>query len=270
MALKPILKTLDGLDESVSALYREATEKEVESGGGDPFHILDVERSDGWEVANTGGLLRTIEKLRPAERKLAKFGDLSPDEVEGLRAKNAELEEKLASGKVKDKDAVEAIKAEMAAAHQAEIQGRDEVIEGLEAVLYEEIVERKAGEALIEGGFKGALKVLRPHLLDCLKPVRDASGRLTRDVEVIDPATGNPRVAGSAGDPMTPAQRVAEFMDDPGFARLADGTGSTGAGLDSADAATPTNGVRYIKADDQDAINANFEAIGKGEAIVID
>ena len=71
MALKPILESLEGLDDSASGLYAEIEED------GRTFYRLDVEQTEGWELANTRGLKRALEQERAKVRDAGKPKDNS-------------------------------------------------------------------------------------------------------------------------------------------------------------------------------------------------
>jgi len=106
--LKATLKTLDGLDDSLKALYAET----------DGTFTLQVE---GMVTdAEVNGLKTALVKEREAHNSFKKFG--TPDEI---TAKIADLETKAASKGAKDADH-QAIIDQMKAEHAAELQSRDE------------------------------------------------------------------------------------------------------------------------------------------------
>jgi len=74
MALKAMLKTLDGLNDAQKALYKQ---------DGDKF-MLDVEPVDGFELVGGGlksALLRERENREAAEKRLERFKDVDPDKA---------------------------------------------------------------------------------------------------------------------------------------------------------------------------------------------
>jgi len=229
MALNPILASLDGLDENTSNLYVEREE------GGETVYVLDVTPTDGWELGNTRKLKRALELERAKAKVSDRLGDeISPGDVEALRDEIATLKDdakrsRKAKASTSD-DASNAKIDELIRLHQEKEKKWQAAESELDGEVDRLLRVKEARDALKAGGFEGAEDVMLPHLLGCLRTSRDARTK-ARYVEVFNPDDGTPRIGGTGGEPMTPTQRVAEYLENPQFQRLADGAGKTGGGL---------------------------------------
>jgi hypothetical protein len=264
MALKAKLKTLDGLDETVAAEY---TAQE------DGTFILDVEAVGTLELADTAGLKSALGKERANAKKALesaqRFGDLDPDKARDALKKVDEM-----AGWDPDKEVAEKIKArekQLIERHEAEKADLTKLQKALESQLEQNLIIAAATKAISE--HDGSLRLLLPHVKTQTRMRKTPDGQFI--AEVIGPE-GNPRVGDSAGNPMTIPQLVEEMKADEAFAPAFKGTGSSGSGAGE----TPTGGKappaaradgkkpKMIPASDQAALNANVDAIAKGEVVV--
>ena len=207
MALKLIVDSVDGLDDSVKALY-------VEKDG--KFH-LDV---DG--IEDTSGLKGALTKERKRademEKKIKRWERLgkTEDEIAELVAKAEET----AQTEAEKKGEWEKLKAQMNAAHMDALKAKDETITQMRERLNAELVDAKAVAAIAAA--KGEPALLLPHVQRFTK-VDDEF-----NVQVVD-AKGDPRVNGK-GEPLTISDLVSEMRQSEVFGRAFEGSGNSGSG----------------------------------------
>lgn len=219
MALKAVLTSLDGIDDSIKALYVEKDGK----------HILDVETVEGYALEDVSGLKTALGKERTTrerlERDVVKFKDLDPDKAREALAK---LEELTSIDPAKEADKIantkfEAAKSQLLEKHQGDLTARDGKISSLEGLVDQLARKQEAIAAIAE--HKGSVDLLLPHVLNITKSeVTDDGVR----VKVLQP-DGNDRVNGK-GDPMSIRELVAEMRQSDIYGPAFEGSGQSGSG----------------------------------------
>lgn len=193
MALKAFYSKSEDVPKEHAAFY-----KKVDLPDGGSVHRLDVEKTDGWELADTGGLLASLESERKAGRKLKQYGDLTPEKAKEHADRVAALEEELErlkdSGKGGSPDRWKAREEEIGRLHSEEKRKLEEKANGLLKQLDDELGQRTAIAALEAHGFKQAAKVLLPHVVSQIG-FSDENGRRRSFVKRDD---GSPRL--TSGD----------------------------------------------------------------------
>lgn len=271
MALKIILSQAE--HEALSDDFK----KEYKAQDGGTF-ILDTVAVGGYEVQNIAGLKKSLEAARGerdrATERLKAFGELDPEAAKTAIQKLAEL----GDGNVKTEERVKAATEQVTKLHKAELEKADSRVKGLRGQLEKILVDNAALEALSKAKAKASL--LMPHLRTQIRTRELDNGTFV--VEVID-SSGNVRVGDVHGNPMTIPQLVEEMSKDENFAVAFPGTGQTGSGQtgnsqsgagsgsgQSSGRAAGAPGSIRIKRTDQEALNANFEKLASGEAVVVD
>lgn len=273
MALKIIIKAdeHEALSEDLKKEYKKQN---------DGSFILDTVSVDGFAVENVSGLKKSLEAARGerdrAMEKLKSFGDLDPESARTAITKLAEL----GDGSTKIEERVKAATEQIGKLHKTELEKVSGRAEGLRKQLEKILVDNAALEALNKAKAKASL--LMPHLRSQIRTRELDNGQFV--VEVVG-ADGNVRVGDAQGNPMTIPQLVEEMSKDETFAVAFPGTGQTGSGQTGNNAPSgagsgsggsggtggkPVMGSIRIKRNDQDAVNAHWEQIASGEAVVVD
>lgn len=233
MSLNYQIDSIEGLDESIAALYKKT----------DKGFVLDLEGAPKQDVS---GLKSALEKEREArknlEKSMRKVKDIDPDEytkmAERIQAMDA-LEAKRQKKEAEKKGQWEKLEKDLKSEHQRQLEAmklaaqereaklsaeRDEMAKGLERHIGEkELIKAIASE-------KGSAVVLMPHVKGQIKVVKTDQGKY--EPRVIDPK-GNIRY-GETGAPMTPVELIKEFKQKPEFQSVFDvdkkpgGSDSTG------------------------------------------
>lgn len=219
------------LAEPLKAEYRDPTEAELAANPALKDHmILDVGAEGGYGLDNVDALKKTLgtEKKRAddAEKSLKAFEGVPAD----AKAKLAKLEEleKLDPDKEADKIAqakFDSMKADLVKAHDDEMSPLKERASLLFTELDKSRRQEAATKAIVDAG--GNPDVLLPHVLGHTKFV-EKDGQFS--VQVIDPASGAPRVADAHGNGMSLVQLVDEFKGKDAFAPLFSASGKSGGG----------------------------------------
>lgn len=238
MALAAILAAIDGLPEAIKGEYRPASDSEVQTNPAlKGKYLLDVTPADGFRLGNVDGLNTSVQTLTTAkqqlEGKLAKFGDLNPDDVTAKLTRLGELEaidpakeaDKLVTAKV------DAVKRDMTTQFDTERTDLNGKVGKYRGALDNVLRKGAAIEQISAAG--GSVEALLPHVLNNLKFVESDDGKF--NVQVVD-GDGNTRVGDAAGNPMTVAQLVGEFKSKDAFAPLFSASGQSGGG------ASPSSG----------------------------
>ncbi len=232
MALAAILASIDSLSEGLKGEYRPASDAEVAANPAlKGKFLLDVTPTEGFRLGNVDGLNSQVQKLTgdktKLEGKLAKFGDLNPEDVTAKLEKLGTLE---ALDPEKEADKIAQAKVDAALRDQAgkfdterqSLTGKAQTYRGaLDGVLR----RGEAIKAITEAG--GSTEALLPHILGNLKFNETDDGKFS--VQVVD-AEGNPRIGDAAGNPMTLEQLVGEYKTKDAFAPLFDASGKSGGG----------------------------------------
>jgi hypothetical protein len=223
--LKPILDSVDTIDEGLREHYREVDGK----------FVLDVEPQAGWALENVGGLKSALSEERENRKRLAAQldafkvnGDLpSPDDVRSLREKLAALQD------ATPKDQVEQVVAQRVAdvksKYDKQLKDTGTVTEGLKNKLHKVVVEGAAVAAIARAGASESLKMLLPNVMAQLGIDGVEGDDLPR--VFVRGANGAPRITTGAGtDPMTVDELLAEMKESADYARAFPGAGGTGSG----------------------------------------
>ncbi len=217
MALKAKIDKLEDVPQEDRKHY-----KKIDLADGKVEFIADIEKVGGMELADTGGLLKSLEKERANGAKLARYGTITPEEATSNAAKVVELSEQLERKGSKGGDAQELVKQatnELARAH-------GEVVKKLEsqsAARLAEVVrlrrtEAARKEAAAVGFEESAVELIAPFLEKDIDVVEDEKGFRS----VVKGEDGRERIVseGSGGvRPMTPADRARELAADPKYKR---------------------------------------------------
>lgn len=217
MALKAMLKTLDGLEAPVKALYKQ---------DGDKF-MLDVEPTEGFELVGGGlktALLKEREAREAAEKRIEQFKDVDPDKARDALKKVDAMKNWTPDEKVRE--LIEVKTKELAAQKDAEYAPKLKSAEATRKA-YESLVIDKALE---DAAAKH--KFLAPALAP--KLFRESVSLVEKDGKLL------PVVLGQDGKPamkvensgatrnVTIDEFMAEKAQDPMYAPLIAGNGATG------------------------------------------
>lgn len=252
MGLKGKVNKLDEVQEAFRSLY-----KEVKKDGQEPFYALDVE--DMEHKDDITGLKNALEDER---RQNTERGQ----RLTALEAEKTKLAgdlETARKSKGSDESAIESAKKELIEKHTGELTAANKKSDGYRAAL-DKVVRMDAARAAIARA-KGSPDLLLPHVLDRTQFVENQDG--TFAVVVVN-EKGTPRIGDSQGNPMTLDQLVAEMKSNEVYGRAFEASPAGGSGAQNNGGGA--SGKRSVSARDQDALNANIEAIAKGEVVVTD
>lgn len=209
--LKARIKLLTDVAEGLRGEYK--ANPDTKAGG----FILDVEKTDGLELADTGGLMSALEKERntatEANGKLRLFGDLTPDVARAAVAKVAEY------AKNPPTDVATAVKAretELITIHTTEKQALQQRADAADAELDRLVVEETLRADVIAEG--GSPELLLPAIRPSVRRVKTETGQR---VAVMQPDGKNERIGkveNGASVPMTTRQLVQEVKKNPAYA----------------------------------------------------
>jgi hypothetical protein len=145
---------------------------------------------------------------------------------------------------------------------QSELKTREDRIATLQGALEKSLIEAHATAAIAAA--KGVPELLLPHVMRQVKIVEENGNFVVR---VLD-AQGQPRIANVKGDPFTITNLVDEMKNNSIYGRAFEASGAGGSGATKTEGGK--TGMRTVRRSDQEAMNANIEAIAKGEITVID
>ena len=255
MKLKPILDTLEGLDESLHELY-------VETDGGK--FKLDI---DGLEshpdvtglVGNRDAILAEKRKLQAA---LDKLSGVDPEEYEALK-KEAEEAERAALEK---KGEFDKIMEQTVQKHQKAIEQRDARESSLRSKLEELMIDNEATKIIVSEEFKGSPTLLMPHVRKRVR-VEEVDGEFRTVVLASDMST--PMVASGSGERAGLKDLIAEMREKPEFGAAFGATGGSGTGAKDTGGAGGGKKPGQIDATDRKAFSSNLEDIASGKVKVV-
>lgn len=263
----------DALDETIQKEYKP---REGDDATG---FLLDVGAVSGHELTNVTGLKTALETERHSNKTLkdqAKaFDGLNPTDSRAAIAKVAEMKDWQPEEKIEE--GIKAREQALISAHESERQKDKEEKDFLEKELKKHLVENAVTEAIQKQ--KGSIGLLLPHVTAHVNMRKTDNGFIA---EVIDPRTKVARIGDGQGNPMTIPELVTEIKNNPDFSGAFEGSGASGTGAtgEASNAGDQKKGVDNaggkagkiieIKRSDQAAINANFEKIASGEAVVVD
>jgi hypothetical protein len=219
------------------------------------------------------GLKSALEAERKAkadfEKSLKGFEGIDPEEARRLKTEAEKIEsEKLkqkGDWETREKQLKDQLAAELAKRDQhfqSELKTREDRIATLQGALEKSLIEAHATAAIAAA--KGVPELLLPHVMRQVKIVEE-NGNFA--VRVLD-AQGQPRIANVKGDPFTITNLVDEMKNNSIYGRAFEASGAGGSGATKTEGGK--TGTRTVRRSDQDAMNANIEAIAKGEITVID
>jgi Skp family chaperone for outer membrane proteins len=248
MAIKAVLASLDGLDESLHAHY--------EKGDDGRFYAV-VEGVD--EMPAVAGLRQAkqtiLDEKKQLEKKIEALGVSDPSEIEELR--NAA---KANSGKQ-----VEELQAKLA---QASENAQKEIAKAKEEAEAERQAARtyfKQGEVTRAISAAEGTPELLSHVVDqYIDVARGDDGKFSLRVLGKD---GQPRIKDSQGNAFGLDDLVSELKQDPKYGRAFKPEGKSGSG--ATQTAGGGGGGKTVRSGDMDAFGANLEAIAKGEVTVV-
>jgi hypothetical protein len=211
--LKLKLKSLEGLDDGVKALYKEV--------GGE--FILDVEGG----VPDVDGLKTALNKerdrvkelentVKTAEGQLKKFGGLDPDKVQELVNLEADIKDK---GK-----GWERMREQLNSTHAEAISEKEKRIQFLNSVVEEQMIANVASMEIEKAG--GSPLLLLPHVRKEAKLVEENGKfhvRLFND-------KGDP-IIDNQGQFLTIGGRVNQMRGEEGFGGAFKSSGASGGGV---------------------------------------
>lgn len=237
MALKAIIDSVDGLDESVSKLY-------VQDEGG-KFR-LDVEAVGGWELRDTQALHSALSAERKARREavgyLKLYGDyderafsFDPKVDAGEYSKLKSQAEKLKDAKPDEKAKAEreSWEKQVLDKHQAEITKKDEELKRINGQIRNLLITSKATEAIAKHA-PDAVDLLMPHVQSAAKLDTDNGGDYVVRVTGADGGPIVTRKPGNTGD-MDIDEYVGTILRER-FPKAYPGSGATGSGATGSDA----------------------------------
>lgn len=229
MALKALLESLDGLDASVSALYKPIAEGDLAGK-----FVLDVEAVGDHALENIGGLRNALAttKQELATAKAASEGfaglKLQPSTIAEKLRKLATLEaidptaeaDKLASAKI------EAATAKLSEAHNAEMTAQKAVAERYRGIIEASLVDAQLNAAIAKHGGRHGL--LGPALRSRIRIVEEGEEFKTQVLS----KTGVPDIVIRNGkpEPMTIDDLVVAMKADPEFGVAFSASGASGSG----------------------------------------
>ena len=214
MTLKMKLQTLDGLEDSIKALYRKT----------DTGYVLDADGEPADEVA---GLKSALQKEKQEMLELKqKLDGLSKNELAELKRLKKVAEEAERERLERDGN-WEAVKSQMLKKHQEELEAVNSRVAGLQGQLERVLVDQAALEAITSN--KGNPKLLLPIVKASLRLVEENGQQVVRVVN----AQGQPIVANAKGDAMTIAGYVESLRAEPDYQAAFAASGASGGGSQS-------------------------------------
>jgi hypothetical protein len=256
MALKAKLAKLDGLDETIKAMYR---------ADGDHF-ILDVEPVDGFKLEDVGALTNALgrqkSEITELKDKVAKFGDLDPVTAKQAMDKLKELGTLDPAELAKER--VKTALAQQQEQFNTQLSAKDAEISGMTKQLEAVLIDQAATAALAAKG--GNIKLLLPHVKASARMVKTDKGFA---VQVIGD-DGHPRITATRNGTadMTLDQLVEEMSANEVFAAGFTSKANPGGGTRVNGNPSTTGNPKTIGATDQNAVNNSLESIAKGDVIV--
>jgi len=246
MKLKGRVKSLDEVAESFRGLYEQ---------DGDWFYLKEYEPEDTTGLRNA--LAAEKEERRKAKEALDKFKDVDPEKYQQLLKTTEDAERK----RLESKGAWEALEKQLIEKHQKDMESRDTRIGTLTEALNKRLVDAEATAAIAAA--KGVPQLLLPHVRASIK-VSEEDGEFL--AKVVD-TKGNPRIGDAKGTPMTITQLIEEMKQSEVFGRAFEASGAGGSGASNQNGGS-ANGLRTVKASDQDALNASIADIASGKVVV--
>ncbi len=253
MSLKPVLDTLDGLDEAIQGLYTEQDGK----------YRLDVE--GGFKTHDEiSGLTSALNKERDArsklEKQIRKFDGLE-DPAEALKA--IETVKNLDQKKLIDAGEVDKVKAEVQKVYEGKLAEKENLLKEKDSILQKELV----GGRFARSKFIQDKLAIPPDLVEA----RFGSSFKIEDGKVV--------AYDQHGNQLYSKDRPGELAEfDEALGTLVDqypykdtilrGSTATGAGVQGGHSSSGGSS-KFINANDPKAFGANLDKIAKGEVQVV-
>lgn len=243
MTIAGVVTSLDEVPEVLREHYEQGTDGQFRLA---IQGMVDKSRLDEFRNNNTS-----------LKKQLEGFSGVDMDEIAQMRERIATADRKTAEG-TGDWAAREAqVRKEMAAVAAKERETGIARLGLVESALDQEVRISRAVAAIAEA--KGSTKVLLPHVLEHTRMIEQEDGQFAA---VVVDEKGHPRIGDSEGGNMTLGQFVESLKVDPDFARVFDGSGSSGGG--STRSVAGGDSSKTIAADDSAAFMANLEGIADG------
>lgn len=204
--------SLDKVPEQFRPLFVQGEDKQFALGDGFKG-VAEV-------VTGLNKAIKAERKNKPDLSGLSDFGTTADEIVTSVKTKITDLTKQLA-----DKANVnpEKIKQEFAKQHGDEITKLTKRNEGLQAQLYQHLVDSRATAAIAEN--KGVPELVLPFVRNQIKVVEENG---VFNVYVVDGA--GDRRFNMAGQPLSVAELVREMRADPKYGRLFDADDTSGGG----------------------------------------
>jgi hypothetical protein len=249
----------------------------------DGVYRVDIEGVNGWELDNVVSLRNAISTERTRRQDAEALYQQIPESLRKDPQAAISALERITKGKFKDEDerkaAIDAALKPHLDKFTSDLESKDKILKQREAQLVKTLGADRLRMALLANGLEAGKEVLAiPSLLENLEPVI-AEGKDV-DIRVIDPATKQPRITqvkGQTGE-MTIDEFAGTVKLNPIYSGLfaektRQGSGSSDSrsshsGGGGGKGAGTTQDPLVIPASNKEMINANFEKISKGEAIV--
>lgn len=253
MALKALLKSLDGLGEDIKRLYVQR----------DGMYFLDVEAVDGYSLEDVSKLRTALEKEKDTARnrqvKLDRFGELDPEQVKTDLEALAQLRKidpkKLAEEQVKSH------LDQLSVKHKIEVDKKDAEIRETRGQLEEKLKTAEAIKYL--GAKKANTDLLLPHVERQIQVVRGSDGKYAAEVIGRDGKRLLSKKSGST-DYMSIEELIEVMEKDPVYAPGFPGSGAAGSGATTAANGAGGNGKFTIS--EADASNPHKYRAAKAAA----
>jgi hypothetical protein len=211
------VEKLEDVEEPLRPYYMKSKVKE-----GDTEREVYEINADGLPAIRES-LARNNRENATNRKLLQKVRDLGV-EIDDLPTMLKDLEElRKVSGK--DEEKINAIKQQLIEANKKELDKMTAKEKRLTAALERAMIDAEATAAL--AAEKGSVELLLPHVKSCVRLVATDDGFR---VAVVD-ASGNERLTGTNGEPMTIKQLVAEMKSKEQFGRAFEGSGASGSGM---------------------------------------
>jgi hypothetical protein len=234
---KARLDSLDGIAEDATIrlrdCYVQASQEQADRfNDGKPFWLFSLEKAGGWTNVDADHLSRTLEKARKAERLMQRLGDVSPEDAKAALDRVDKLEADLADARKGGKAAVEweKQKADLVAAHQAELKKAAEETQRIRGELHERVTVAEARRVLADAGFAKHAELMLPAILPALDFQMAENGTPGR-FRVLREDGSTERLDPSTGAPLTPLQFAKELAANARYEVLRDGDAASGGGL---------------------------------------